>query len=290
MNCRFDNHVRTGAFLLAVLFAASTSTFAQSGTAAAAPDGVRARPAPRTPNGHPDLTGVWWPGNGNPDLFAPGFNRKFDPDETPQERPSFQPWALEKIKLMGDLTAVTPHLGCEPRGMPGLMTAGFPMQFIQTPGQLVVLTEIEPTYRVIPTDGRPLPENPDPAFKGTAAGRWEGDTLVVEVIGVDVRTWVDGRGWFHSDQMRITERFRRPDAETFIYQYTVEDPKVLTKPWTSVPHRWTLANEPLYEYYCTNEKDSEVLNREDHRPLTLEGADERYFDEREYQRMRQEYQ
>lgn len=229
-------------------------------------------PAPRTADGHPDLSGVWWPNRtGIPHVenqgksVDPAALRQFDARVTPEEPPSFQPWALEKIKSM---TATERELqklsvNCVPRGLPAIWLSNtYAIQFVQSPGQLVQLIEILNNFRVIHTDGRPHPKYPDPLFHGNSVGRWEGDTLVIESIGFDERTFVSNNGsWFHSDQMRVIERISRPSRNYLRVQITVDDPKVLTKPWTSAPRHWTLTNEDIQEYYCTNNPDVDEFQK-----------------------------
>ena len=80
---------------------------------------------------------------------------------------------------------------------------------------------------------------------------------MVDTISIDERTWNNFVGWFHSDQEHVIERFTRPDLNHLVVQVTIEDPKVLSKPWTSAPRVWTLGHEKLLEYYCTNNQDVE---------------------------------
>ena len=261
---------------------ASAPAYAGSGKAPskALPDGG---PAPRLADGHPDLSGIWFVGAlGKEDAtLVPSAAsqgdaevRAFDPKVTPEQKPSFQPWAAEKVKQMGrgpdavslsklskeqQLAAIDAEImrlerNCMPHGTPGIILVGamHGMQLAATSGLLVELTELNHDYRVIPTDGRAHMKDPDPLFNGDEVGRWEGDTLVIDTIGLDDRTWNDAGAWFHSDQQHVVERFTRPSRNYLIYQVTVEDPKVLTKPWVSAPHRFSLSvtGEPLNEWYC----------------------------------------
>jgi hypothetical protein len=217
---------------------------------------------------------------GDPNLKA------FDPKVTPEERPSFQPWAAEKIKQMGrgpdavslakltkeqQLAAMDAEItrlehNCMPHGVPGMGIYGgiHGMQLVSTPGLVVPLTETNHDWRVIPTDGRAHKQDLDPLFNGDEVGRWEGDTLVVDTIAIDERTWNDPNGWFHSDQQHVVERFSRPSRNYLIYQVTTEDPKVLIKPWVSAPHKFSLSvgSEPLNEWYCgiNPDGDEEIRN------------------------------
>jgi hypothetical protein len=101
---------------------------------------------------------------------------------------------------------------------------------------------------------------PFQTFVGDATARCDGDTLVIDVIAIDERTWNNFIGWFHSDQEHVIERLTRPSENSLIYQVTIEYPKALTKPWTSPPRQWSLHHEDLEEYYCTD--NQEVLQYE----------------------------
>jgi hypothetical protein len=222
-------------------------------------------PAPRAADGHPDLSGVWFPGKmGREDLTAEGSPERlqFDPKVTPEEKPPYQPWAAERVKKLSTLDAeiLRPSVNCMPRGVPGMfITNPYPIQLVQTATQLIQLDELNNNFRVIPADGRPHTQDPDPAFNGEGVAHWEGDTLVIDTIAVDERTWNNFTGWFHSDQEHVVERISRPSMNYLTYQVTIEDPKVLTKPWTSAPRTWSLGHEALQEYYCTNNREEEAL-------------------------------
>jgi len=232
--------------------------------AQALPPGGR---APRTSDGHVNLSGIWFAGAmGVDDVTAAGSaaRRQFDPKLTPEEKPPFQPWAAERVKQRSEVETELerPSVNCLPRGVPGMfITNPYPIQLIQTPGLLAQLNELNNNFRVIPTDGRPHSKDPDPAFNGEGIGHWEGDTLVIDTIAIDERTWNNYTGWFHSDQEHVVERIKRPSMNYLVYQVTIEDPKVLTKPWTSAPRVWTLGHEPLQEYYCTNNQEKKALEK-----------------------------
>lgn len=234
-------------------------------------------PAPRTADGRVDLSGVWWPnGTGRPHIentFEPGDRfavdpmalRQFDPKVTPEERPSFQPSALERMKTLTATQSEARKLSvnCMPRGLPAIWLSNtYAIQFVQSRGQIVQLIEVLNNFRVIPIDGRPHPKYPEPLFHGNPSAKWEGDTLVIESIGFDERTFVTNNGqWFHSDALKVTERITRPSMNHLIVQITVDDPKVLTKPWTSAPRRWTLTTDEVKEFYCTDNPDLEEFQK-----------------------------
>jgi hypothetical protein len=216
-------------------------------------------PAPHTPDGHPDFSGVWFPGvTGGYDTSNATALRTFNPKATPEEKPPFQPWAAAKVNSMTD---VDKELGrasvnCLPRGTPlNFLGNPYPIKIVQTRDELIQLFELNTNFRVVHLDGRPHSKNPDPTFAGDATAHWEGDSLVIDVIAIDERTWNNFLGWFHSDQEHIIERLTRPSENYLTYQVTIEDPKVLTKPWTSAPRTWTLGHEDLEEYYCTNNQE-----------------------------------
>ena len=214
-------------------------------------------PTPRTADGHPDLSGVWFHGLVGKAVEGglPPSLREFDPKQ--EEPPPYQPWAAAKVKMSDvQVELGRASVNCLPRGIPGMLLINpYPIQLIQTPGQFVQLDELNNNWRVVPLDGRAHTKDVDPTFNGEGIGHWEGDTLVIDVVGIDERTWNNFTGWFHSDQEHVTERFTRPDLNHLNYQVTIEDPKVLTKPWTSSVRRWSLGHEPLLEYYCTHNEE-----------------------------------
>ena len=159
-----------------------------------------------------------------------------------------------------DLELGRASVNCLPRGTPlNFLGNPYPIKLVQTRDELIQLYELNTNFRVIHTDGRPHAKDPDPTFVGDATAHWEGDTLVIDVIAIDERTWNDFVGWFHSDQEHVIERLTRPSENYLNYQVTIEDPKVLTKPWTSAPRQWSLSHEDLEEYYCTNNSGSAAV-------------------------------
>jgi hypothetical protein len=225
-------------------------------------------PTPRTADGHPDLSGVWFPGvTGDGNLNDAGLagdytlaRQSYDPKKTPEPKPALQPWAAAKLKEMYpnevDIQLHSPAINCTPRGVPAMFIWNpYPIQLVTVPGQFIQLNEMDVDYRIVPTDARPHPKDPDPTFHGDAVGHWEGDTLVIDIIAVDERTWNNRQGWFHSDQEHIVERLTRPSLNHLTYQVTIEDPKVLTKPWVSPVYAWSLGHEALQEFYCTHTEE-----------------------------------
>ena len=225
--------------------------------------------APRLADGHVDFSGQWFPngaGQGVSGRFGvdPAALGTRDRTAPPEEKPAFQAWAAAKIKAMTptELELSKSSVNCLPRGVPAIWLQNpYSTLIVHKPGLMAQLYEVLNNWRVIHLDGRPLPKDPEPFFHGTSAAHWDGDTLVVDSIGFDERTYIQPNGWFHSDALHVTERYSRPSKNYLMVQITVDDPKVLEKPWKSATHRWTLGDGEIYEFYCTNNKELEELQK-----------------------------
>jgi hypothetical protein len=222
---------------------------------------------PRTRDGTPDLTGVWQAGSTQPGNWAeansglgvggtgrnpsaaalPSFNdRPADREAAP-----YQPWAAQKVLEAFNRRAIDdPSALCLPLGVPRLTLLGlFPTQIVQTPKQIVILYEYMSVFRLIPLNAA-HPDDLLPSYMGNSVGHWEGDTLVVDVIGFNDKTWLAGAGTFHSDDLHVVERYTRLDRDRINYDVTIEDPKVLTKPWTIHSSMMLREGTRLEEYVC----------------------------------------
>ena len=223
--------------LLAALERASAQTAAPAKPAAAKP---APGPVPRGADGKPDLSGIFSAGTGGPGQMP--------------EKISFQPWAEEKSKqFIARKLVDEPTARCLSAGIIRLTTVPFfPIQFVQIPNQLVVLYEWDHFFRVIPTDGREQAKDPDPLQSlGHSVGKWEGDTLVVDVVGLSDYTWIEGNGGVHSDALHIVERYTMLDRDTIRYQAVLDDVKAWTKPWNVASTlRRRPPNDKLMEYNC----------------------------------------
>lgn len=206
---------------------------------------------PRTPDGQPRIDGTWHgtPGGSysieNLELQAIYQQRRRDESrrgksrivDPPDGKIPYQPWAAAKAKNILDnhLDPRPAHLDpvarCVVQGVPRGMYQG-EYEIFQTPSQILFLIEPVHQYRVIPIDGRPQPPEQVKMFMGSSRGRWEGNTLVVTSTNFNNLTWFDIVGSFHSDAIKIVERFTIVDANTMTYRATIEDPKVYTRPWT----------------------------------------------------------
>jgi hypothetical protein len=208
-------------------------------------------PAPKSANGKPDLSGVWR-------VKQSSYLTYVTSDLKPEE---IRPWAAALYKQRADdYRKDSDGIACLPPGpKAGISGLAFPMKIVQTPNLVVVLYEYETIYRQIFTDGRGLPEDPNPTWMGYSAGHWDGDTLIVTTAGYNDRTTIDLAGHPHTEALRMTERYHRRDVGHLDVQVTFEDPKAYTRPWT-LPIEFTLmADGDLIEYVCENERDKEHL-------------------------------
>jgi hypothetical protein len=208
-------------------------------------------PAPRK-DGKPDLSGIW---HGDPQNLKYGadVSADFKPGEFP-----IQPWAeaLTKERRAGLQAKERPDTHCIPLGASLGYTGDLPKKIIQEPGVIVILYEGDGAFRQIFLDGRPLPQDPNPTWMGYSVGRWEGDTLVIETTGFNGKKWLDLRGYPSTDALHTTERFRRRDFGHLDIEFTVDDPKAYTKPWTLKLPQLLYADTELLEFVCNeNEKD-----------------------------------
>jgi hypothetical protein len=176
--------------------------------------------APRTPEGKPDLSGLWRP-DANP--------YRFDVIQDLKDEGIFRP-AAEALfmKRVADFRRDDPVTNCLPAGPSEMLNAMY--RIIQSPNEVALLYEGGTgRYRQIYMDGRKLPKDPNPTWLGYSVGHWEGDTLVIESAGFNDRSWLDRAGHPHSENLRVTERFRRVDFGHMQFQITFDDPETLTK-------------------------------------------------------------
>ena len=182
----------------------------------------------------PDLSGVW--SMHMPASARPYINFAFTGDEPPMT-----PWAREKFNEAKPSfgprvfpiqeTNDPVYHSCYPPGVPRIYLHPFPMQIIQTAGEVVILFEYDQMRRQIFTDGRPHDDSVGPTWMGDSIGHWEGDALIVDTTNFNDKTWLDRMGHPHSDALHVVERFRRPSQDTLEIEMTFDDPKAYTKPW-----------------------------------------------------------
>ena len=149
---------------------------------------------------------------------------------------------------------------CLPWGFVRAYNTPYPHAYVHHPDRLVILWEQDNRFHMVPTDGRALPTDLEPSWMGTSAGRWEGDTLVVQAAGFNGRTWLDTAQHPHSDALRLTIRMTRPDYDHMNWDITIEDPKFYTKPIRNVRTFVLMPPGELYEYSCTENNRCEGGN------------------------------
>lgn len=190
-----------------------------------------------------DLSGTWQPARGPLDGVGPKGARDMIADG--KHEPPYTPLGLQMLSRTkpgnGNREVVPaeindPMLFCNPLGMPRADLGEFRItQIIQFPSKILVLYQFNRIWRVIWTDGRDFPKDPEPRWYGYSSGKWVDDyTFVVQTIGADERTWIDKAGRPHSKDMRVEERFHRVDHDHLELTVTIDDPKIYTKPWVAL--------------------------------------------------------
>lgn len=220
-------------------------------------------PAPRMPDGKQDLSGIWTmmcPTARGLVMCLPEtyVSRDFaNVGQGLQGGLPYQDWAADAVKARrAENGKDDPFTHCLPGTPARIHTVPFLRKIVQTPGLLLFLSEANASYRQIFTDGRPLPEDPNPSWNGYSTGHWDGDTLVVETNGFRDGQWLDRWGSPLTDRARMTERFRRVNFGTLEIELTVDDAKAYTKPWTVRFTQSIALDTELLDWICLeNEKD-----------------------------------
>jgi hypothetical protein len=217
----------------------------------------KASAIPRLPDGKPDFNGIWDRprvtditrdsnecGSGAP---IKGCSQKGS------GALSYTEWGMEQWK--GERFDYAAR--CLPWGYTRAMQTSYPIEFVQTTKRLAILFESNNVFHVVPTDGRSHPKNLEPTWMGNSVGRYEGDTLVIDTIGFNGKTWIDTAEHPSSEKLRVIERIRHIDADHLEYEVTWDDPKTYTKPFknTRIFVRMRPTDE-LMEWWCMeNNKD-----------------------------------
>lgn len=207
--------------------------------------GQTARPTPRTGDGRPDLSGMWYRRVAGPVTQRVGKSivrvegNPTVPDRYNPGRPKYKPEFLARVKeLTDDQINVDPAFHCGP---PGIVRIGPPQRIFQTPREVVMLYDDlnGNFYRVVPIDGRAHRAGIEPSSLGDSVGRWQGDTLVIEVRNLLEDTWLGDNGLFHTEHTRVTERLTRK-GDTLTWEAIVTNPDVFVEPWKVTPRTLTL--------------------------------------------------
>jgi hypothetical protein len=199
-------------------------------------------PNPASPH-VPDLSGVWI-GSENAVTFS-------------AEEPPLQSWA--KTKFASVKPGYGPHaspdsedpiLNCLPPGVPRILLIPFPLQIVQPPNQVLMIFEYDHFVRQIDTTKQSHPKDLDPTWMGDSIGKWDGDTLVIDTIGLNDKTWLDQIGHPHSSSLHVVERLRRLNHDTLQDSIVIDDPKTYTKPWTGQRIFALRPGWKIKEYVC----------------------------------------
>jgi hypothetical protein len=237
--------------------------------------------APNGPSVHPDFSGIWafsiaLPGgvlkkveDGKTSYAVVDLSGRM-PAKTPvpdalafTAAPSYKPELQTKVKYLLDHEAKLDKVFfC---GKPGVPRIGSPRQIITLPNKMVFLYEDASgdPYRIVYTDGRAHDPNAEPTYYGDSIGHWDGNTLVVDSTNFVEDTWFGEGGYFHTQTMHVYERFWKV-GDNLAYQITVDDPNVLTEPWTQAPRIIKPSTEPLLESPVCVEDDAHRMDNLDH--------------------------
>jgi hypothetical protein len=216
-------------------------------------------PLPRMADGHPNLQGIWQVRN----RASYDLEDHVARDGMPAGRSvveggtiPYQPWAAkQKADNFTHRATADPLASCYIPGVPRVMYLEWPFQIFQTREHIAITFEWQQEHRLIYTNGS-KPAQPIEFWMGDSRGHWEGDTLVVQVTNHNDRTWFDMAGNFHSEALKVEERYTLVDADTLRYDATIDDPKVFTRPWKiTMPFYRVKGMDRLLEYQCEAEKE-----------------------------------
>ena len=226
-------------------------------------------PVPRMANGKPDLSGIWIA-----DRTPEGEETPSSVDNIQSSRQMgnlgvdiagglpYQDWLVPIVaERTANLALDDPHIRCLPDNF--LRAYGLPhlLKFVHTDDLLVVLNEMNAGYRQVFTDARPLPEDPSPSWQGYSSATWQGDTLVIDTIGVRDDTWIDWNGSVLTEQGKVREEIRRLDYGHMEIKVTVDDPGAYTAPWTATLTERIVVDAELIDEICLeNEQFVERMN------------------------------
>jgi hypothetical protein len=169
----------------------------------------------------------------------------------------YQPWLAPLVKKRTAENAKDdPHVRCLPDTFLRAYSLPHLVKFVQTPGLLLMLNEMNAGYRQVFTDDRPFPEDPVPSWQGYSSAKWEGDTLVVNSIGFRDDLWIDWNGSVITSAAKVQERIRRPDYGHLEIEVTVDDPTAYTRPWTVTLRQRLALNTELVDEICLENEQS----------------------------------
>lgn len=219
-------------------------------------------PAPKTADGKPDFSGLWDTEKNLPCPKDGCFDQQIS-----QEFANFGwslkgglPYNAQAAELVRARRAMNgkddPGTSCLPIGFLRFYTTGLPRKIVQLPGLLLILAELNETYRQIFLDGRPLPVDPNPSWNGYATGKWDGDALVIQTNGFRDGLWLDRGGSPLSEGAKVTERLRRPNFGHLEVEVSVDDSKNYTHPWTIKLNLFLMPDTELLDFNCLENEQS----------------------------------
>ena len=244
--------------VLAVVIVTVFSFWAEQATAMQAPDAASA--IPRGADGRPTLQGIWQVRNrASYNLEGHAAGPGMPPGRSVVEGRiiPYQPWALDQRDAnFLDREIADPLATCYMPGVPRIMYMEYPFHIFQTPDHIAMTFEWSLVFRLIYTNGQPQLYPGVQSWMADSRGRWEGDTLVVDVTSHNDRTWFDMSGNFHSEELHLVERYTMLDADTIQYEVTIEDPQVFTRQWKiSMPLFRHKDMDRILEYQCQAEAE-----------------------------------
>jgi hypothetical protein len=248
-------------FVIAIAQSVSSTASAQGKL----PNNTSTTASPDDPH---DFSGVWFDDRPRPVTV----NERFWIFKFNAEEPPMTAWGEAQYKAAKSSFGIPAYPlaetndplyhTCTPPGLPRIYLHPFPMQIVQTPGEVILLFEYDSIRHQIFTDGRAHDTTLGPLWMGDSVGHWEGDTLVADTVNFNDKTWLDRIGHPHSDQLHVVERFRRPKHDRLMLDISIEDPKAYAKPWTThieflLRPKWT-----LQEQFCEDEESFQSLDKD----------------------------
>ena len=255
--CR-HSRFRSPAVALAAILSFPVASFAQAGVTKSKPSKNMEAAPTAAPNQAHALSGMYeFFVRGIPDQGLYG-----SPSATP---PTMTPWAQERYdKAMpgygpkATVESNDPILRCNPSGVPRILVWPQPFEIVQTADRVFMFFEHERVWRQIWIDGRSHPKDLEATWMGDSIGKWDGDTFIVDTVGLNEKSWLDSFGHPHSEELHVIERYRRPNPNSLTLQYSVDDPKAYKWPWRSDTKIYTLLrNEKavMEELFCIPEEE-----------------------------------
>lgn len=222
-------------------------------------------PVPRTAENKPDFNGVWQGGSLSFAVGQANADRLGPAAAAAPVKPEPMPYteAAQKIRqtYLDRRGIDDPMARCLMVGVPRITSMPMPFQITQTKDQVLFLYEAFHAFRIAPFN-KPHPSDIEPSYMGDSVARWDGDTLVLDVIGFNDKTWLGGVGTIHSEQLHVTERYTRIDYDTILYEVKMEDPVVFTKPYNQRATIRLREQDRVREYEC-GENNEDIVRFEE---------------------------